>query len=260
MEYHLASKFNDYTRRVVVVGCGGTGGFAAEGLARLLPPGHELVLIDGDRVEERNLVRQSFYPDELGQFKSQALAERLARKYRRTVAYSVTPVARGWALPRGTALVVGCVDNADARSAIAGAVTHRMWWLDAGNGEAFGQLLVGNATPQYLKGAFDPVMGAVHVLPLPSLVSPELLVAPPASCAGDEQGPTINQLVAALVVETVRLLMEGRLRWWQLYLDLEDMAVRTVAPTPEGVSRVARVPVKRLMQNRKGGGETWTRT
>ena len=249
MEYRLVSKFGPSHNGVVVVGCGGTGGFAAEGLARLLTQEHDLVLIDGDRVEERNLVRQNFYPEELGRFKSQALAERLARKYRRQVAYSVTPVTEDWHLPAGTALVVGCVDNAAARSAIAGAVTPDQRWVDAGNGDAFGQLLVGNAIRERLKGAFDS-RGGVHALPLPTLVSRELLVAPPASCAEEEQGTTINQFMAALVVEIVRRLMEDRLLWWQVYLDLEDMAVRAVPPSPEGVSKIARMSVRTLMQRR----------
>ncbi len=47
-------------RAIVVVGCGGTGGFVADGLARLLPLLIDLVLIDMDTVEEHNLSRQSF--------------------------------------------------------------------------------------------------------------------------------------------------------------------------------------------------------
>ena len=48
---------------IIVVGCGGTGGFVADGLARMLPSNINLVLIDMDRVEEHNLNRQSFTND-----------------------------------------------------------------------------------------------------------------------------------------------------------------------------------------------------
>jgi len=34
----------------VVVGCGGTGGFVAEGLARILPLKYPIILQDGDTV------------------------------------------------------------------------------------------------------------------------------------------------------------------------------------------------------------------
>lgn len=46
---------------IVLVGCGGTGGFLAEAICRLLidRPG-SLQLIDMDRVEPHNVARQSF--------------------------------------------------------------------------------------------------------------------------------------------------------------------------------------------------------
>lgn len=53
---------NSFTQRpftVIVVGCGGTGAFVTEGLCRFLPPEANLILVDHDRVEERNLIRQS---------------------------------------------------------------------------------------------------------------------------------------------------------------------------------------------------------
>src|SRR3989304_4202107 len=141
MEYTLANKFANYRSAVGMVGGGGTGSLAAEGISRLLLgyPQLHLVLIDGDRVESRNLGRQSFYPDDLWRFKSQALAERLARKYRTPVTYSISPLQeKKHDYARGPltdcALVVGCVDNAAARAAIASHITTSQWWLDAGNG------------------------------------------------------------------------------------------------------------------------------
>jgi len=250
MEYRLVSKFADYRRAIALVGCGGTGGFAAEGLCRLLlayRPLH-LILIDGDRVEERNLGRQNFYPEDLGRFKSQALAERLTRKYRHAIAYTISPFG---GVPHSCALVVGCVDNAPARAAIAGAMNASGWWIDAGNGHEFGQVLIGNATGKGLEGFFEGER--CHALPLPTLVRAELLApAPRPSCAEaqalGEQGPTINQFMAALVVEMVRRLLEGRLSWWQVYLDLEVGSLRTVAPTPEAVARLTGTPLKKLLR------------
>jgi len=68
---------------IVVVGCGGTGGFVAEGLCRLLPKEETLLLVDHDRVEPHNLRRQNFFDGDVGKFKSQALAERLRSEERR---------------------------------------------------------------------------------------------------------------------------------------------------------------------------------
>ncbi len=259
-EYTLANKFSSYHNSIALVGCGGTGSFAAEGLARLLAghPDIRLVLIDGDRVEERNLGRQSFYPEDLGRFKSQALAERLARKHRRPIAYSISPLLPGGVGHRAVdecALLVGCVDNAAARSTIASLVSPSKWWVDAGNGEEFGQVLVGNCTVEKLRTgwSFNPEEGVIDALPLPTQVRPELLV-PPArprrdcaeAVAVGEQGPTINQFMAAMVVEAVRRLLEGRLTWWQLFLELESASLHTMSPTPEAVSRLTGIPVKKL--------------
>ncbi|MCK4783123.1 MAG: ThiF family adenylyltransferase, partial [Desulfobacteraceae bacterium] len=77
--------------RTLVVGCGGTGSFVAEGLCRILGSDHPLLLIDHDRVEPHNLRRQNYFEQDVGKFKSQALAERLALRYGRRIAYSVYP-------------------------------------------------------------------------------------------------------------------------------------------------------------------------
>ena len=90
MPYYLDNAFLLDNPWITVVGCGGTGGFVAEGLCRLFQ-GREatIVLVDHDRVEPHNLLRQNFYAEDVGKFKSQALADRLARAYRRPVGYSV---------------------------------------------------------------------------------------------------------------------------------------------------------------------------
>jgi len=61
--------------RVAIIGLGGIGSNAAVMLARL-GVGY-LRLIDFDLVEERNLTRQSYYPHQIGQLKTNALAEQL---------------------------------------------------------------------------------------------------------------------------------------------------------------------------------------
>src|SRR5206468_6210271 len=106
---------------IVVVGCGGTGGFLAEAVCRLLldRPG-SLHLIDMDRVEPHNVARQSFDRADVGRFKAQVLAERLARRFGRAVGYSVLPydaelhAALFAEAGAGLRLLIGCVDNAAA--------------------------------------------------------------------------------------------------------------------------------------------------
>ena len=176
-----------FSGSTTVVGCGGTGGFVAEGLCRLLPNEETLLLIDHDRVEPHNLRRQNFFEGDVGKFKSQVLAERLSRQYGRKVGYCTSPYTRH--LLKGSelggrfqtyaaqGLVVGCVDNAGARREIMESMRFGSWWLDAGNGRHSGQVLLGNAlVASEMEKAFNPEDQTVHALPVPSLQAPDLLM------------------------------------------------------------------------------------
>jgi len=265
--YRLYPHLSENNATIVVVGCGGTGGFLAEGLCRLLQGSQSrLVLVDHDRVEEHNLLRQNFYPEDLGRFKAQALAERLALRFRRPVAYALDPfssplegssaLGAGWAT-FSPGILVGCVDNAPAREAMA-QWTERWqlgWWVDVGNGEHFGQVLVGNAPPDRLRGVFREKDEVCVALPRPSDQRPELLVSADTaldeSCAdaveAGRQSPTINQAMAALTLEVVRRLVAGELTWMQVSLDLEAGTMQPTYATPEAVSRMTGIPVKTLV-------------
>lgn len=257
--HRLSNEFARSHFTVTVVGCGGTGGFVAESLCRLLPPRADLVLIDHDRIEERNLTRQCFYREDLGQFKSEALAKRLAQRYGRPVAYSTLPVRMTEIVYPG--LIIGCVDNGLARKQIAERVKGKglvwvggysqaaprelqsgpsletaLWWVDAGNGENYGQVVIGNTdVVSHCLATRD----IVYALPLPTIQKPELLnQAPtPRSCAevAEEQGPTINLSMAAVVVEVVRRLIDGTCSWVQLYIDMEAGTLVPVFATPETI-------------------------
>ena len=268
MSYTIRTHSPEAAPALVVVGCGGTGGFLAESIARLLL-GREamLYLVDMDRVEPHNVARQAFGREEVGRFKAQALAERLAERYAREVGYSVLPYdralhARAFDGARGLKLVVGCVDNAYARRAIAETLgqgvpapygysqSREVWWLDCGNGRNSGQVLLGSVTsPAELKGSFREAEGVCTALPAPSMQSSELLDAAPRppepelDCAErierTEQGPTINQVIAALAVSYVEKLLTGSCSWMASYVDMDAGTLATVAADPKAVSRLS---------------------
>jgi hypothetical protein len=250
---------------VMVVGCGGTGGFLAEGLCRLLPRSWSLSLVDFDLVEEHNLLRQAFYPGDVGRFKSQVLAERLSRLFNRPVGFITGPFMRSaWAATStllGTpGLVLGCVDNALARTELSQAISVNLWWVDAGNDENWGQVLIGNSRADQLPGAFDGPLQTVYKLPLPTLQSPQLLL-PELAPVGDPdcaelviagiQSATINQIMAATMLEVTRRLIAGTCPWMSLYLDLDLGVMRPVYATPEHAARISGVPEGRLMATRE---------
>jgi len=257
---------------IMVVGCGGTGGFVAEGLCRLIRgTRYWLRLVDHDRVEERNLGRQNFYRADLGRFKAEALARRLASAYGVKIDYAVCPVEQLSLNDRGY-LTIGCVDNPMARESLqwagyqvmGGKISYHKsgagyegnsWYIDAGNGEHSGQVLIGNAFPKELQKSFLPGVGICHRLPLPTVQQPGLLAPVPASArrddcarsvADNEQSPVINQMMAGVVLTFVHRLLAGELGWMAAYIDLERGSLSAVDASPENVAIITGHTVKQL--------------
>ena len=261
MPYYLDNAFLLDDPWITVVGCGGTGGFVAEGLCRLFQGRKAtIVLVDHDRVEPHNLLRQNFYAEDVGKFKSQALADRLARAYRRPVGYSVYPFREERRpAPTGTATPAFPTTATASTSAAPTTPPHgramaeclpgdpRRWLIDAGNDTNWGQVLVGNVAE---KVDLDepPFTGETcHLAPAPTLQRPDLLTAvstrpPDVDCAAaldlTDQDPTINQMMASLVLQVVRRMVAGSCPFMGLYLDMEQGTVTPRYVTPEAVARI----------------------
>ena len=239
---------------ITIVGIGGTGGFVAESVCRLMTgtPG-AITLVDHDRVERHNILRQNFFEPEIGAFKAEAMAARLARNYRRPIDFSTERFDhRDHAGPPGvgynTDLIIGCVDNGQARAEIAQWMHSRLrtWWIDTGNGSNWGQILIGNATAEEAANcAFTT--GWCAKAPLPSVQMPELLThQPPVNsdldCAQaillSDQDPTINQTIATWATAVTKQLITGECELMSLYVDQQHGVVTPRYATPEAVSRV----------------------
>lgn len=229
---------------VIVVGCGGTGGYVAEGLCRVLPEKWTIVLQDHDVVEEHNLRRQNFFDRDLGEFKAAALADRLAQNYRRKIAYLTKPFTGRYRGGYTASLLIGCVDNAQARQAIANNDTP-VWWIDSGNGHHSGQVLIGNA-PKNIGHVF--ANNVTKYLPKPSVQLPSILIPTPEEkkkaqdCAQavqrEDQSKVINQAMAVVVLQAVDELINNRLTWMSAFINIETGAL---AYTPIETTTVARL-------------------
>lgn len=140
--------------QLVIVGVGGTGGYVLQQVARLLyglksqgRPVAPVLLIDGDTVEEKNLLRQYFLPQDVGRKKAEVLAERYGRAYGLDIGsypeYLMadteigSPRERSWqnGLVRSGAVVVGCVDNAATRALLHDKLNAYRYivYIDSGN-------------------------------------------------------------------------------------------------------------------------------
>jgi PRTRC genetic system ThiF family protein len=245
---------------IIVVGTGGTGGFVAEGLCRLLA-GYkiQLIFVDPDRIETPNLIRQNFYVADLGKFKAQVLAERLSRQYCMKIGYSVMPYEKDTFRRISNQIIIGCVDGPDARRSILESMDWQKWWIDSGNGFNSGQVLIGNTTEKdKLAEAFDSNEELVRMLPVPSLQQPALLapipkIIRPVDCAeaiqNQDQSPTINQAMAVLVLDMVNHLLRETLNYMGVYLDMEAGTMHRVPATPKVVARMMSMKQGFLMAN-----------
>jgi len=220
---------------IILVGCGGTGSFVALNLARFAVSNPQLkirlLFVDFDQVEEKNIGRQYFCPADVGRPKAQVLATRLNLAF----GLQITPIVGrfeaalladyrpDWSANGRLTLVVGCVDNPEARRTIGEAIEDKMeesiihnqplWWLDAGNDEVTGQVLIGNTlNPSPLLSKMGDCIG----LPLPSVQEPQL-VAPLVRPVPDEAALSCADLVAlGTQARTINYQMAA---WLDVYLE-----------------------------------------
>lgn len=255
---------------VILVGCGGTGSFAALHLARLAyearrggGPALDLAFVDPDTVEEKNIGRQNFCPAEIGQPKAVALATRYSLAFGLSILPGVQRFEGGNTRADLT-LVIGCVDSPASRAQIAAAIGSERrgwWWLDAGNDEHSGQVLIGNGQ----KAVIDPTLGCVG-LPWPSVQEPGLVQGSGGageqgrelSCAEllalNAQSLMINQAMGGwLATYAYRLLLGRDLDIYQTWLDLRSGSVRSVGITEGEVVGVGEAPVEEREIGLEGG-------
>jgi PRTRC genetic system ThiF family protein len=293
----LASLGQHHTLRLYLVGCGGTGSWLAPHIVRLArflreakSTNVQVTFIDPDTVEAKNVFRQNFSSAEIGARKAETLALRLGPAWGTEVrvhtrCFDPKMVELGYG---DVGVLIGCVDNAAARQTIANALDHgphgwgggwssgdslplpHLFWLDCGNGQNTGQVLLGSTSNfKMLRSAFPHFPEATFCiqLPAPHLQHPDLLELrpnevkatgePPApSCAqlvftGD-QSPSINAMVANIAATYLwRMFTDPKgLTTFASYCNLEALSVRSRFITPETMSDVFGKPVTWFEHNR----------
>lgn len=152
---------------VVVIGAGGTGGYLLQDLIRYLAltvkekARLHTIVIDGDIVEEKNLLRQAFVGRDIGMNKARVLAERYSSHFGVPIAHfpgflespdqlysiinSVLPSLFTSTDSHVGKFILTCVDNNKTR-----ALVHHLFnripnlvWIDTGNEKEYGQVVSG---------------------------------------------------------------------------------------------------------------------
>ena len=143
--------------KIVMLGVGGTGGYAAPHIYRLIHtlnrPARFLVA-DGDIVEEKNLVRQNFIHADLGRNKAAVMAERYASAFGMEIAYlpefiededTLASLLTSSAQDRKLPILIGAVDNNRSRQMCHSVFqkAKELIYIDSGNGQYTGQVVCG---------------------------------------------------------------------------------------------------------------------
>lgn len=141
-------------KHVFLVGAGGTGSHLVGPLVQLMrfhPEGtNDITIIDGDKYEDSNAIRQIFESDALGENKARATAKRIGLDTVRTIAQFVdqekfSEILGATIEKADSFLVITAVDNHATRNAIIQAVDggyENFVLISPGNAYASGQVVL----------------------------------------------------------------------------------------------------------------------
>lgn len=253
---------------IVLIGCGGTGSHIAQSLARLAVhcrdsggPAIELVFVDGDRVEAKNVGRQLFSVADIGRNKAQVLAGRFSAVFGLEIAADPEMLTgqRIQMEPGGYSIIVGAVDGAAGRRAIRETLHQFHLWIDCGNHESSGQVVVGSAASKdRLKGAL--ALGICGALPAAPVIYPELLIdapeRPQQDCAAamqdNAQSLCVNQAMAAVASQYLyQVVIKRRLATFRTVIDLSSLTMRSDPITARALADATGLSVTQLTKKKK---------
>ena len=238
--------------KIVMIGAGGTGGYVAMHLYRLmycLVRNVRIIIADGDSVEQKNLVRQHFTAADLGSNKARVLAERYAsafkleaeyipdfiedkEKLRQLVHPEIVPSGKThWPKLEETVILLGCVDNNKSRR-LCNEVFYEcvdLIYIDSGNGEHSGQVVCGvrrhgRTLSKPVGGIYPDVLEDTDKFPT-ELSCAEASVSAPQTIAA-------NMTAATMVVNLLHnILVLGENKVKSVSFSVKTLNVQPVAET-----------------------------
>ena len=158
-----------YTKyNIIIIGCGGTGGNFIKELGRYLYENSiknkcRILLVDGDLVEEKNIARQPFLPQDVGRKKSEVMAEILQEAFNINCEYYTEYIdysaqLKAFEISDYMTILVGCVDNHACRKVMQEYYKScsSCYYLDAANEFSVGEVVaamrmaLNESKPQHL--------------------------------------------------------------------------------------------------------------
>lgn len=202
-------KVTDKEKFYIVVGAGGTGSWLVPSLSKL---GVEALVIDGDSVEAKNTLRQNFSEGEIGEMKSEVIADKYNFGYVTEFVDSVEMLEEILeVVPSGKVPVfVGCLDNNGTRHLI-----HEIFkkldnviWVDSGNAERYGQTYVA-----YKENGVELMKSPIEIDEVFAEVGGDERRPDQISCAEQSisapQNVTANIMAAAVLFSVIAIIEES---------------------------------------------------
>lgn len=224
--------------KVVVVGAGGTGSALMPRLMQLHfalmalghPGGLHVTLYDDDTVSPANIGRQCFFPQDVGQRKATLIVNRLNQCWGTN--WDAVPKKLKKSDKVNADIMIGCVDSRKGRAAIIGASSgYHCYYIDAGNNENTGQVVIGELYQGNRKAIRLP-----HVADLfPDMVNADLDAKddkPSCSVAEalEKQSLVINNTMANEIFNLLWMLFRnGKLNYSGKFVNLETGMARPIA-------------------------------
>lgn len=232
---------------ISVVGCGGTGSMILRDLARMHVtlqamghPGLHVSAFDPDVFSEANIGRQLMDHSDVGRSKAIVLIERINRVY--GVQWNGYKNKFRFKHQGNPTLLITAVDTIDARRKIYNSslrfiskienVGGYLYWIDAGNGHNFGQVMLG--TSKTLRQPKSLNFKGVGLLPSPIEIYQGVKEeGSEDSCsvaqALGKQDLMINSMMAQIVSQMIwSMIREKRISYRGVYLNLQNFTMRPV--------------------------------
>lgn len=254
MEHRIHPELLTRQVDITLIGVGGNGSQMLTGLARLNHaitalghPGLSVTAYDDDQVSASNVGRQLFSRSDVGLNKAVVLVHRVNAFF--GTDWEAVPLRFGQGLTTKSRalIIVSCVDSKAARRGIDDLIRHARdydrpyYWLDLGNREADGQVVLGEPQSENHPGEGPRLPTVIELFPEIADASTPEDNTPSCSLAEalERQELFINQAVATSALQLLwQLFRFGKIDWHGSFINLKTGHVRPLMVDPDGWERI----------------------
>lgn len=200
----------------VIIGVGGTGSLLARDLPKLLIGSiHKMMIVDGDTVERKNMIRQSYQEQDIGENKAIALAAKINTFYDCECEAQGVYVTRDELIekiklfPAYIPVLIGCVDNDATRKLIEDTYKRldSAVYLDSANFEFDGNIYASAKDGNIVSG---PIRGETYQLEKD--VHPAEKSCQEQASGGNTQYLITNLKMATCLLEHCHAILTGGMK------------------------------------------------